>query len=180
MEELKNRMDKTISVFQEDLSTLRAGRANPALLNKISVEYYGAATPLSQIANISSPEPRTLIVQPWDASILGEVEKAILKSDLGLNPNNDGKILRINFPPLTAERRQELVKSASKKAEDAKVAVRSIRRDGVDKAKAKKKANEITEDELAREETKIQELTDKKIAEIDKILAEKEKEITEV
>ena len=177
---LSTRMDKTISIFSEDLSGIRAGRANPHVLNKITLEYYGTQTPLAQIANISSPEPRQLIIQPWDATLLGAVEKAIFKSDLGLTPSNDGKIIRLNFPPLTEERRLELIKSAYKRAEEGRIAVRAIRRDGVEKAKAQKKTGEITEDDLKDLEKQIQDLTDKKIAEIDKIVAAKEAEIKEV
>ncbi len=178
--ELESKMNKTISVFQENLSEVRAGRANPAILNKISVEYYGTPTPINQVAGISVPEARLIIIQPWDNSILKEIERAILASDIGINPNNDGKVIRLAFPELTEERRKELVKDIKKMAEDSKVAIRSIRRDGIDKAKAMQKDGEITEDDLRGAEDSIQKITDKKIAEIDKILADKEKEILTV
>ena len=135
----EEKMNKSISVLEADLATLRAGRANPSILNKISVEYYGVSTPLAQIGNLSVPDPRTLLIQPWDASVLKEVEKAILASDIGITPNNDGKSVRLNFPPLTEERRKELVKGIKKKGEDSKVAVRSIRRDAMDAFKLDKK-----------------------------------------
>lgn len=178
--ELENKMEKTISVFQENLSEVRAGRANPAILNKVSVEYYGTPTPINQVAGISVPEARLIVIQPWDASVLKDIEKAILASDIGINPNNDGKVIRLAFPELTEERRKELVKEIKKMAEDSKVAVRSIRREGIDKAKAMQKNSEMTEDELRDAEEKIQKLTDKKIAEIDSILATKEKEVMSV
>jgi len=178
--ELEARMDKSIAALDQELASIRAGRANPAILNKIVIEYYGSQTPLTQIASVSSPDPRSMIIQPWDASMVNEIEKAILKSDLGLTPNNDGKVIRLNFPPPTEERRLELVKTANKKAEEAKIAVRSIRRDAIDDAKAQKKNNELTEDDLKDLEKEIQNSTDKKIAEIDKILAQKEAEIKEV
>ena len=180
MNELEERMKKTVSVFEENLSEIRAGRANPAILNKISVEYYGVTTPINQVAGISVPEARMIVIQPWDASILKEIEKAILASDIGLNPNNDGKVIRLNFPELTEERRKDLVKEIRKIAEEAKVAVRSIRRDGMEDVKAKQKNSEITEDEKVSKEDEIQKLTDKYVAEIDKILANKEKEILNV
>ena len=180
MNDLENRMQKTVSVYEENLSEIRAGRANPAILNKISVEYYGVQTPINQVAGISVPEARMIVIQPWDISILKEIEKAILASDIGLNPNNDGKVIRLNFPELTEERRKELVKDIKKMAEEAKVAIRSIRRDGMEEVKTKQKNSEITEDEKASKEEEIQKLTDKYIAEIDKILANKEKEILNV
>ena len=178
--EVENRMDKTIEVFKQNLSEVRAGRANPAILNKVSVEYYGTPTPINQVAGISVPEARLIVIQPWDASILKEIEKAILASDIGINPNNDGKVIRLNIPELTEERRKELVKDIKKMAEESKVAVRAIRRDGIDKAKAMQKNSEITEDDLRAAEDTIQKLTDKKIEEIDRILADKEKEILTV
>ncbi len=180
LENLEERMQKTISVFQENLSEVRAGRANPAILNKISVEYYGVPTPINQVAGISVPEARTIVIQPWDASILKSIEKAILASDIGLNPNNDGKVIRLNFPELTEERRKELAKDIRKIAEEARVSVRSIRRDGMDEAKTKCKNSEITEDDRANLEDKIQKLTDKYIAQIDKLLEDKEKEIMNI
>ena len=178
--ELELRMQKTIEVFEGNLSEIRAGRANPAILNKISVEYYGVPTPINQVAGISVPEARTIVIQPWDASVLKSIEKAILASDIGLNPNNDGKVIRLNFPDLTEERRKELAKEVRKIAEEAKVGIRSIRRDGMDTVKDEQKRSEITEDQKADFEEKIQKLTDKYVAEIDKILENKEKEIMNI
>ena len=178
--EIENRMDKTIEVFKQNLSEVRAGRANPAILNKVSVEYYGTPTPINQVAGISVPEARLIVIQPWDASILKEIEKAILASDIGINPNNDGRVIRLSFPELTEERRKELVKDIKKMAEESKVAIRAVRRDGIDKAKAMQKNSEMTEDELRAAEDNIQKLTDKKIEEIDKVLADKEKEVMNV
>ena len=180
MEELEQRMQKAVSYYEESLSEIRAGRANPAILNKISVEYYGVSTPINQVAGISVPEARSIVIQPWDASILKDIEKAIIASDIGLNPNNDGRMIRLNFPELTEERRKELVKDIRKIAEEARVSVRAIRRDGMDDAKTKQKNSEITEDERASMEDKIQKLTDKYIAEVDSILEKKEKEIMNV
>ena len=180
LDELEERMLKTIDVFSENLAEVRAGRANPAILNKISVEYYGVLTPINQVAGISVPEARMIVIQPWDASILKSIEKAIIASDIGLNPNNDGKVIRLNFPELTEERRKELVKDIRKIAEESKVAVRSIRRDGMETAKTKCKNSEITEDDRASLEDKIQKLTDKYVAEIDKMLENKEKEIMNI
>ena len=177
LQELEGRMIKSIDVFSQNLSEVRAGRANPAILNKISVEYYGVPTPINQVAGISVPEARTIVIQPWDASVLKAIEKAILASDIGLNPNNDGKVIRLNFPELTADRRKELAKDIRKMAEDAKVSIRSIRRDGMDIVKEEQKKSEITEDQKADFEDKIQKLTDKYVAEIDKMLEVKEKEI---
>ena len=180
MEELEQRMQKAVAYYEESLSEIRAGRANPAILNKISVEYYGVSTPINQVAGISVPEARTIVIQPWDASVLKAIEKAILASDIGLNPNNDGKVIRLNFPELTEERRKELVKDIRKIAEEARVGIRAIRRDGMDDAKTMQKNSEITEDELKSAETEIQKITDKNIEEIDKILANKETEIMSV
>ena len=176
----QEKMGKSISVLEADLATLRAGRANPAVLNKITVEYYGTATPLPQIGNVSVPDPRTILIQPWDASILGEVEKAILKSDLGITPTNDGKAIRLSFPPLTEERRKEIAKVIRTKCEDSKVAIRSIRRDAMEAFKTAKKNNEITEDDLKGIEKDVQKLTDNFIKDIDTIMAKKEKEIMEL
>ena len=173
-------MNKTISVLQENFSEVRAGRANPAILNKIMVNYYGVATPINQVAGISVPEARMILIQPWDTSLLKEIEKEILKSDIGINPNNDGKVIRLNFPELNEERRKELVKDIRKLAEEAKVAIRSIRRDAMDEAKEMQKKSEITEDDLKNEENEIQKLTDKKVEEIDNMLANKEKEIMSI
>ena len=180
MQNAENKMSKAIAALQSDFSAIRAGRANPAILDKVTVEYYGVATPIQQVGTVAVPEPRTITIQPWDASILGEIEKAILKSDVGINPNNDGKMIRLNFPPLTEERRKELVKGISKRGEEAKVAVRNIRRDALEGFKKQKKDGEITEDDLKNLETKIQKLTDKFVAEIDTVVGAKEKEILEV
>ena len=178
--ELEERMNKTISVLQENFSEVRAGRANPAILNKIMIDYYGVPTPINQVAGISVPEARLIVIQPWDASILKEIEKEILKADIGINPNNDGKVIRLMFPELNEERRKEIVKDIKKMAEDSKVAIRSIRRDGIDEAKSMQKESLITEDELRTAEEKIQKITDSKIAEIDSILAVKEKDIMSI
>ena len=175
LDNLEERMLKTIDVFGQNLAEVRAGRANPAILNKITVEYYGVQTPINQIAGISVPEARMIVIQPWDASALKGIEKAILASDIGLNPNNDGKVIRLNFPELTEERRKELVKDIRKIAEEARVAVRSVRRDGMESAK------EIaSEDDKKVFEDKIQKLTDKYIEEVDKMLENKEKEIMSI
>ena len=178
--EFEEKMDKTISVFEENLSEIRAGRANPAILNKITINYYGTPTPINQVAGISVPEARLIVIQPWDASILKEIEKEILKADIGINPNNDGKVIRLVFPELNEERREEIVKDIRKLAEEAKISIRAIRRDGIDLAKVKQKNSEITEDELKNAENQIQKLTDKKIEEIDKILENKEKEVMSI
>jgi len=180
LQELESRMQKSIDVFNQNLSEIRAGRANPAILNRISVEYYGVQTPINQVAGISVPEARTIVIQPWDASVLKAIEKAILASDIGLNPNNDGKVIRLNFPELTADRRKELAKDVRKIAEEAKVSVRAIRRDGMDEVKEEQKKSLITEDQKADFEEKIQKLTDKYVAEIDKLLENKEKEIMSI
>ena len=177
---IEEKMNKTISVLKENLSEVRAGRANPAILNKIMINYYGVPTPINQVAGISVPEARLIVIQPWDASILKEIEKEILKSDIGINPNNDGKVIRLAFPELTEERRKELAKDIKKMGEDAKVGVRSIRREGMDLAKAEQKEGTITEDDLKGLEDKIQKLTDNKVAEIDKAIENKEKEIMSV
>ena len=174
---IEEKMNKTISVLQENFAEVRAGRANPAILNKISVDYYGVPTPINQVAGISVPEARLIVIQPWDASVLKDIEKAILASDIGLNPNNDGKVIRLAFPELTEERRKDLVKDIKKIAEESKVAIRAIRRDGIDEAKEMEKESLMTEDELKKAEDQIQKLTDKKIAEIDVMLDKKEKEI---
>ena len=177
---LKERMEKSIGAFKEKLSEIRAGRANPAILNKVKIDYYGTPTPINQVAGVSVPEARLIVIQPWDMSVLKDIEKAILASDIGINPNNDGKVIRLAFPELTEERRKDLAKEIRKIAEEAKVSIRAIRRDGIDEAKAKQKNSEITEDELKSAETEIQKITDKYIDEIDKILADKEKEIMSV
>ena len=177
---IEERMNKTISVYEEKLSEVRAGRANPAILNKVKIDYYGTPTPINHVAGVSVPEARLIVIQPWDVSVLKDIEKAILASDIGINPNNDGKVIRLAFPELTEERRKELVKDIKKMAEEAKVAVRAVRRDGIDEEKTKQKNSEITEDELKNAENDIQKLTDKKIEEVDKILENKEKEIMSV
>ena len=179
-DEIKEKMSKALEVLNERLSEVRAGRANPAILNKVKIDYYGTPTPINQVAGISVPEARLIVIQPWDASILKEIERAILAADIGINPNNDGKVIRLAFPELNEERRKELVKDVKKIAEDARVAVRGVRRDGMDDAKTKQKNSEITEDELRLAETEIQKITDKNIEEIDKILENKEKEIMSV
>lgn len=174
---IEERMKKTISVYDENLSEIRAGRANPAILNKISVEYYGTATPINQVAGISVPEARLIVIQPWDMSVLKEIERAILASDIGITPNNDGKVIRLNFPELNEERRKELVKEIKKMGEESKVAIRQVRRDGLDEFKKMQKDSVITEDDLKQAEEQIQKLTDKYVEQIDKVTEAKEKEI---
>ena len=174
---IEERMKKTISVYKENLSEIRAGRANPAILNKISVEYYGTATPINQVAGISVPEARLIVIQPWDASVLKEIEKAILASDIGITPNNDGKVIRLNFPELNEERRKELVKEIKKMGEETKVAIRQVRRDGLDEFKKQQKDSLITEDDLKQAEDQVQKLTDKYVEETDKLTDAKEKEV---
>ena len=177
---IEEKMEKTISVFSEKLSEVRAGRANPAILNKIKIDYYGTPTPINQVAGISVPEARLIVIQPWDISVLKEIEKAILQSDIGINPNNDGKVIRLAFPELNEERRKELVKEIKKMGEEAKVAIRSSRRDGIEMAKDEQKEGNMTEDELKQAEQDIQKITDREIEEIDKILSNKEKEIMSI
>jgi ribosome recycling factor len=176
----KEKMDKAVQAFSRELATIRAGRANPSLLEKVTVDYYGVETPINQLASISVPEARLLVIQPYDKSVIKEMEKAILASDLGLTPSNDGSVIRIVIPPLTEERRRELVKLVKKYSEDAKVAVRNIRRDANDELKKLEKNGEITEDELRGYTDDIQELTDDHIAKIDAITKEKQKEVLEV
>ena len=195
--ELEEKMEKAINNYAEKLSEIRAGRANPAILNKVRIDYYGTPTPINQVAGISVPEARLIVIQPWDVSVLKdiekaiaisgdvnenykEIEKAILTSDIGINPNNDGKVIRLTFPELNEERRKELVKEVKKMTEEAKIAVRAVRRDGIEKAKTEQKDGELTEDELKQAENDIQKITDKKIGEVDKILENKEKEIMSV
>lgn len=180
MQITKEKMQKSIHVLESDYASIRAGRANPAVLDKIMVDYYGVETPINQMAAISVSEARVLVIQPWDMSTLKNIEKAIQVSDLGINPTNDGKVLRITFPPLTEERRRDIVKQIHKLAEDTKVAVRSIRRDSMEKFKAMKKNSEITEDDLKDCEKEVQNLTDKFCLEIEKIAKDKEKEIMSV
>lgn len=180
---LKNteeKMNKTVGVLEREYKSIRAGRANIAVLDRITVDYYGCPTPIQQMAAVSVPEPRILMIQPWDATTLKEIEKAILTSDIGINPQNDGRVIRLSFPPHTEERRKEIVKEVRKTAEDNKVAIRNTRRDAIEKLKALKKANTVTEDDVADGEKKIQNLTDKFCKEIDELASSKEKEIMEI
>ena len=176
----EDKMQKSCAAYERDMMGLRAGRANPKLLDRIMVDYYGTQTPIPQIGNISSPEPRLLVIAPWEAKMIPQVEKAIQKSDLGLNPSNDGKIIRLVFPELNEERRRDLTKIASKGAEETKVAIRNIRREAVEQVKKLKKNSEITEDDQKDAEDEIQKMTDKAIKDVDAIYARKEKEIMEV
>lgn len=176
-QEFTVKMKKTTEVLSSQFDSVRAGRANPAVLDKLRVEYYGTPTPINQIASIATPDPRSLAIQPWDASSLKLIEKAILESDLGINPNNDGKVIRLVFPQLTEERRKDLIKQVKKYAEEAKVAIRNIRRDAMEHYKDLKKKSEITEDDLKDIEKDMQKLTDDYIKEIDNIAAKKEKEL---
>ncbi|MFO7953075.1 MAG: ribosome recycling factor [Bacillota bacterium] len=178
--EAEEKMTKAVEALQRDLSTMRAGRANPSLLDKIEVDYYGISTPLNQLAGISAPEARLLVIQPWDKQSIPAIEKAIQKSDLGLTPSNDGNVIRLTIPELTEERRKELVKYVKKKTEEGRVSIRNIRRDANDIIKQMEKESEISEDESKRAQDDIQELTDSKVDEVDKILEAKEKEIMEV
>ena len=174
------KMNKSVAVYKKELTSMRAGRANPQLLDRILVDYYGTPTPINQVANVSIPDPRIIQIAPWEQSMLKAIEKAIQVSDLGINPQNDGKQIRLNFPPLTEERRKELIKGVSKTGEEAKVALRNIRRDALDKFKAAQKKSEITEDELHDGEDKMQKLTDKYVKEVDAMVAKKSKELAEV
>lgn len=176
----EEKMNKTVAVLERDYKSVRAGRANAAILDRINVDYYGVPTPIQQMAAVSVPEPRILMIQPWDASSLKAIEKAILTSDIGINPQNDGRVIRLSFPPLTEERRKEIVKEVKKLAEDNKVAIRNTRRDALEKLKGLKKSNTITEDDVADGEKKIQNLTDKFCKEIDELAGIKEKEILEI
>jgi ribosome recycling factor len=178
--EAEQKMKKTIAVYKEELQAIRAGRANPVLLERITVDYYGQITPLKQVASITAPEPRLLVIQPWDSKLIPLIEKEILKSDLGLNPSNDGKVIRLIIPQLTEERRKELIKLVKKSAENAKVAVRNTRREAVDKIKKSEKNKEISEDEKKLAEEEIQKITDKYIEEIDEITKQKEDELLEI
>ena len=180
IKEFKNRMIKTASVLSTQFDTVRAGRANAAVLDQIEVDYYGTPTPIRQIASISSPDARTLLIQPWDSSTLKLIEKAILTSELGINPQNDGRVIRLVFPQLTEERRKELAKQVRKYGEEAKVAVRNIRRDAMDKFKKEQNKGEVTEDDLKDLEKDMQKLTDDYIKEVDKLTAAKEKELFEI
>lgn len=174
------KMEKAIAAMRKELASFRTGRANPALLDRVLVEYYGTQMPINQMANISVPEPRLLVIQPWDKSALGEIERAIQKSDLGLVPSNDGNVIRITIPPMTEERRTELVKLVKRTGEDAKVAIRNIRRDANEEMKKKEKNGEMSEDESRRAQEEIQKMTDQYIREVDDIITAKEKEVMEV
>ena len=176
----EEKMNKSIDALEREYKSIRAGRANAAVLDRVNVDYYGVPTPVQQMAAISVPEPRTLLITPWDKTTLKDIEKAILTSEIGINPQNDGTCIRLNFPPLTEERRKDIVKDIRKKGEDAKVAVRNIRRDANDKIKALKKDSEMTEDEAKASDKSVQDLTDKFIKEIDVITANKTKEIMEI
>lgn len=176
----EERMDKAIQALKRDLTSVRAGRATPSMLDKVTVEYYGSHMPVNQVASVTSPEPRQLVIAPWDKGMLAEIEKAIQKSDLGLNPSNDGAVIRLIIPQLTEQRRQELVKVVRKMAEESRVAVRNIRRDANDDLKKMEKAGDISEDEVRRGQDKVQGLTDRFVGEIDKLAAAKEKDVTEV
>ena len=175
--EFGRKMDKTLDVLADNFGAVRAGRANAKVLDRITVEYYGSETPLNGVATISSPDARTLVIQPWDTKLLRDIEKAIQISDLGINPQNDGRVIRLNFPQLTEERRKELTKQVKKYAEEAKVAMRNVRRDGMDYVKALKKKSEITEDDQKTAEKDLQDLLDKYIKRVDEALAAKEKEL---
>lgn len=179
-QQAEEKMKKAVEVLKKDLLTLRAGRANPAVLDKVVVSYYGSELPINQVANVSTPDPRTIVVEPWDKSILADVEKAITKADLGFTPMNDGKLIRINIPPLTEERRNELIKVAKKMGEQAKVSIRNVRRSANDELKKIEKNGEIPEDMARREQDEIQKLTDRYIEEVDQIVAAKEKEMLEI
>ena len=178
--EFNRKMDKTLEVLQENFGAIRAGRANARVLDRITVEYYGVETPVGQVGSISSPDARTLVIQPWDGSLLKKIEKAIQTSELGINPQNDGRVIRLVFPQLTEERRRDLVKQVKKYGEEGKVAVRNIRRDAMDYIKKLKKDSEITEDDQKKAEKDLQELTDKYIKKIDDACAVKEKELMEI
>lgn len=178
--EFENKMKKTCEALTAQFATIRAGRANAAVLDQIQVDYYGVPTPIQQVASIATPDPRSLLIQPWDNKLIRGIEKAILSSDLGINPQNDGRCIRLVFPPLTEERRRDLVKQTKKYGEEAKVAIRNIRRDAIEKFKKQQKASEITEDDYKIAEKDIQKLTDDYIKEIDKITERKDKELTEI
>ncbi|KLU64758.1 MULTISPECIES: ribosome recycling factor [Desulfosporosinus] len=180
IKDAEERMRKGVDALRKEYGSIRAGRANPNVLDKVTVEYYGAPTPINQLANVSAPEPRLLVIQPWDRSVLPAIEKAILKSDLGLNPSSDGSVIRLLIPQLTAERRAEIVKKVKKEAEDARVAVRNVRRDVNDKLKKLEKDHEASEDEVKRAQDEVQKITDRIIKEIEHVMETKESEITEV
>ena len=174
------KMEKCLQALERDYAAIRAGRANPSILDRVLVDYYGTPTPIVQMAQVSVPEPRTLAIQPWDASSIKGIEKAINMSDIGINPMNDGKVIRLNFPPLTEERRKEIVKDISKRNEEAKIAIRNVRRDAIDDVKKLKKDNEITEDDVKSAEKQIQDYTDKAIKQAEEITDKKEKEILSI
>lgn len=180
IQNVQERMDKALQNLRREFASVRAGRATPAMLDKVMVDYYGSQMPVNQVGSVTSPEPRQLVISPWEKSMLGEIEKAIQKSDLGLNPSNDGSVIRLIIPALTEERRQELVKQVRKLAEEARVSVRNIRRDGNDELKKAEKNGDITEDEARRLMDRIQQVTDKSIAQIDSLLEDKEKDVTQV
>ena len=176
----QTKMQKTIEVLRVDLASARAGRASVSLLDKVMVEYYGTPTPVNQVASVTVPEPRMIVIQPWEKNLLKDIERAIMKSDLGLNPNSDGSVIRLNLPQLTEERRKELVKTVHKKAEDARVSIRNLRREANDSVKKAEKAKEITEDEAKKANDDIQKMTDKFIKEVDTVMEHKEKEVMEI
>ena len=176
----EDKMEKSLDVLLDEYASIRAGRANPHVLDRIRVDYYGTPTPLQQVGNVSVPEARMIVIQPWEKNLLKDIERAIMKSDLGLNPNSDGAVIRLNLPQLTEERRKEIVKTVHKKSEDARVIVRNLRRDANDAVKKAEKAKEITEDEAKKGTDDIQKMTDKIIKEIDNIMANKEKEVMEI
>ena len=180
LKEFERKMEKTLEVLASDFGAVRAGRANAQVLDRISVEYYGVPTPVQQVGTVSSPDPRTLVIQPWDGSLLKPIEKAIQVSDLGINPQNDGRVIRLVFPQLTEERRKELIRQVKKYGEDSKVAVRNIRRDAVDYVKKAQKKGELTEDDQKKAEKDIQDLTDKYVKKVDEMCAKKEKELMEI
>jgi len=179
-DEIQGYMQKSVEKTQQDFNTIRTGRANASLLDKVMVDYYGAETPLKALANISTPDPTTILIQPFDKGSMNQLQKAISMSDLGLTPNNDGQVIRLNIPPLTTERRQEFVKLAGKYAEEGKVAIRNVRRDAIDKVRKQEKSSEISEDEARDLQDQIQKITDKFVSKIDEILAVKEKELTNI
>lgn len=180
LQKYEEKMESALKHLNKEIASIRAGRANPAILDKVTVDYYGTPTPINQIAAVSVAEARVLAISPWDTSLMGAIERAILTSDIGINPTNDGRVMRLVFPAPTEERRRQLVKDAMHLGEEAKVAVRNIRRDAIDKSKAMKKAGELTEDDLKNMETDVQKLTDKYTKEIDKICEAKNKEIMEI
>ena len=180
LKQFEEKMNKAITFYSNDINSIRAGRANPVILDKVHVEYYGTPTPLNQVGSVSVPEPHMIVIQPWDTTILGDIEKAINKADIGIAPQNDGKVIRLNFPPLTEERRKELAKELHKKCEEAMVNVRGVRRVAMDFFKKAQKNSEITEDDLKGAEDDIQKLTDAKIKEVDNICTAKEKDIMSI